>query len=139
MKDVSRRSFLAGACGLIAIGGVSALPAAAQTAVRKLPDGRVEVTLKSVPELATVGGAVAIGSVKGIPVAITRTGRSTYKAMSLRCPHLGVTVNRSDIGWTCSAHGSEFESDGDLVQGPATRGLSRIPMSAVRKGKVIVG
>jgi Rieske Fe-S protein len=139
MKDVSRRSFLAGACGLIAIGGVSALPAAAQTALRKLPDGRIEVTLKSVPELASVGGAVAIGNVKGVPVGLTRTGSSGYKAMSLRCPHQGVTVNRSDIGWTCFAHGSEFESDGDLVRGPATRGLSRIPVSAVRKGKVIVG
>lgn len=139
MTDVSRRSFLAGACGLIAIGGVSALPAAAQTAVRKLPDGRVEVTLKSVPELASVGGAVAIGNVKGVPVAITRTGPSEYKAISLRCPHQGVTVKRSDTGWNCFAHGSQFESDGDLVLGPATRGLSRIPISVVRRGKVIVG
>ena len=137
MTDVSRRTVLAGACAILALGS-TALPAAAQGAVRKLPDGRLEVRVKDVPELAKVGGAVRVGNVRGTPVGVARTGPSAYRAFSLACPHQGVTVTRSSVGWTCSAHGSEFEPDGDLVLGPATRGLSKVP-SALRRGALVVG
>ena len=137
MEDISRRALLASACALLALGG-SALPAAAQSAVRTRPDGRLEVRVRDVPELASVGGAVRVGSVKGVPVAVARTGPSSYRAFSLRCPHQGVTVARSAQGWTCAAHGSQFEADGDLVLGPATTGLPRVP-AALRRGVLVVG
>lgn len=140
MSDVSRRGFLATACGLAALGaaGASALPAAAATAVRTLPDGRLAVRVASVPELAQVGGAVRIGSVKGTPVGVARTGPRTYVAFNLRCPHQGVPVARSDEGWSCPAHGSKFEADGDLVLGPATKGLAKV-RSSLRSGTLTVG
>lgn len=137
MEEISRRVVLAGACSLFAL-GASALPAAAQTAMRRLPDGRVEVRVSTVPALSAVGGAVSIGSVKGVPVGVARTGPSTYRAFSLRCPHQGIPVKRSEQGWTCPAHGSQFEADGDLVLGPATRALSRIPAS-LKRGNLVVG
>lgn len=137
MTDVSRRAFLAGACSLVAMGG-AALPAAASSAVRTLPDGRLAVKVASVPELASVGGAVRIGSVKGMPVGIARTGQRTYKAFSLRCPHQGVPVAISSSGWSCPAHGSQFELDGDLVLGPATKGLTKV-RSSLRSGTLTVG
>ena len=137
MDDISRRALLVGACSLLALGGAT-LPAAAQSAVRRLADGRVEVSVSAVPELAVVGGAVSIGSVRGVPVGVSRTGPSTYRAFSLRCPHQGVPVARASQGWTCPAHGSEFEPDGALALGPATRGLSRVP-STMRRGRLVVG
>ena len=137
MEDLSRRSVLAGVCGLLAL-GASSLPAAAASGVRKRPDGKLEVNVKAIPELAAVGGAVRIGTIKGAPVAVARTGQSTFKAFNLRCPHQGVTVARSAQGWECPAHGSQFEPDGDLVLGPAIRGLSSVPTS-IRGGSLIVG
>lgn len=137
MEDISRRSILIGGCALLAL-GATALPAAAQTAVRKLPDGRLEVMLAKIPQLATIGGAVSIGTIKSEPVAVARTGPSNFKAFSLRCPHQGITVTRSANGWTCEAHGSQFKADGNLILGPATNGLARVALS-VRKGKAIVG
>jgi Rieske Fe-S protein len=137
MEDVSRRAVLAGACGLLAL-GTSVLPAAANSAVRQLPDGKLEVRLKGVPALATIGGAVSIGTIKGTPVAVARTGTSKYTAFSLVCPHQGVTVTRSAQGWLCRAHGSQFESDGDLVLGPATKSLGKIPLRRAR-GVLVVG
>lgn len=133
---VTRRALLAGACGLL-LAGVAAPPAAASTAVRTLPDGRLAVRVSRIPELAQVGGAVSVGSVKGMPVAVVRTAKG-YKAMSLRCPHQGATVKRGVTGWTCPAHGSEFTSTGSLELGPATRGLSTVP-SNLRRGTLIVG
>ena len=137
MEPISRRSFIAGVCAVVALSG-SELPAAANTAVKKLPGGRISVNLKAVPALAKVGGAAKIGSVKGVPVAIARTGTSKYIAFNLLCPHQGVTVTQNEKGWVCNAHGSEFEADGDLVLGPATSGLERVPMK-ISKGLATIG
>ena len=137
MEPISRRSFIAGVCAVVALGGTE-LPAAANTAVKKLPGGRVSVNLKAVPALAKVGGAAKIGSVKGVPVAIARTGTSNYIAFNLLCPHQKVTVTQNEKGWVCNAHGSEFEADGDLVLGPATSGLARVPMK-ISKGLATIG
>ena len=137
MEPISRRSFIAGVCAVVALSG-SELPAAANTAVKKLPGGRISVNLKAVPALAKVGGAAKIGSVKGVPVAIARTGTSNYIAFNLLCPHQKVTVTQNEKGWVCNAHGSEFEADGDLVLGPATSGLARVPMK-ISKGLATIG
>lgn len=137
MEPISRRSFIAGVCAVVALGG-SEVPAAANTAVKKLPGGRLSVNVKAVPALAKVGGATRIGSVKGVPVAIARTGTSKYIAFNLLCPHQKVTVTQNEKGWVCNAHGSEFESDGDLALGPATTGLARVPMK-ISKGLATIG
>jgi Rieske Fe-S protein len=137
MEPISRRSFMAGVCAVVAL-GAGEVPAAANTAVKKLPGGRISVNLKAMPALAKVGGATRIGSVKGVPVAIARTGSSKYIAFNLACPHQGVTVTRNESGWVCNAHGSEFEPDGDLVLGPATTGLARVPVK-ISKGLAIIG
>ena len=137
MNLISRRSFLAGTCGLLMLNGVQALPASANSAVKKLSNGRLSVQLARIPALATIGGSVAIGMIKGKPVAISRTGDKTYIAFSLSCPHQGVPVEKTETGWICEAHGSEFEPDGDLVLGPATTRLKRIPMKVTRNTAVV--
>jgi len=38
----------------------------------------------------------------------------------------------------CPAHNSEFEGDGDLVLGPATTGLARVPIK-VSRGVATIG
>jgi Rieske Fe-S protein len=137
MEPISRRSLFAGICAVVALAG-SEVPAAANAAVKKLPGGRISVNLKAVPALAKVGGATRVGSVKGVPVAIARTGTSKYIAFNLLCPHQAVTVIRNEKGWVCNAHSSEFEADGDLVLGPATTGLARVPMK-ISKGVATIG
>jgi Rieske Fe-S protein len=131
MEPISRRTLFTGACAILAIGGAE-VPAAANAAVKKLSGGRLSVDLKAVPALAKVGGATRIGTVQGVPVAIARTGTSKYIAFNLKCPHQGITVTRNENGWVCSAHLSEFEADGDLVLGPATTGLARVPIKVSR-------
>jgi glycine/D-amino acid oxidase-like deaminating enzyme len=43
------------------------------------------------------------------------------------CPHLGGIVNWNDADqcWECPLHGSRFAPDGTILEGPATRGLTR--------------
>lgn len=134
---VSRRTMLAATCGLLLLGIGTAPPAAASTAVKTLPDGRLSVRVARVPQLARIGGAVSIGNAKGVPVAVVRTSNG-YRAISLRCPHQGVTVKRDETGWICPAHGSEFVPNGALELGPATTGLATV-VSTFKKGTLIVG
>lgn len=136
--EINRRALLTGACALLALTGLGAFPALASTEVKKLGNGRVSVKLKGLLELSKVGGSVGIGNVKGIPVAITRTGTSSYIAFSLSCPHQGVSVSREGNGWVCGAHGSEFKTDGALVAGPATTSLPRVPIK-ILKGVATIG
>ncbi len=46
-------------------------------------------------------------------------------AVSLRCTHLGCLLrfNAAERSWDCSCHGSRFDVDGAVLEGPATRPL----------------
>lgn len=137
MESISRRSLFAGACAVIALGG-SEVPAAAIAVVKKLPGGKLSVKLADLPALSAVGGAMRIGSIKGVPVGIARVGTNKYTAFNLRCPHQGITVTKTESGWMCKAHNSEFENDGDLLLGPATTGLIKVPIK-VSRGVATIG
>lgn len=49
------------------------------------------------------------------------------------CTHLGCLYNWSDQEnkFICPCHGSQFEKDGDYIQGPAPRSLDRFVVQAV--------
>ncbi len=137
MTELSRRALLSGACAVLLLGSAQA-SAVANPAIKKLRGGKLSVRLKDLAALATVGGAARIGSIKGIPVGIARTATNKYVALDLRCPHQGATVDRTEQGWLCNVHLSEFESDGDLLLGPATRGLKKIAIK-VSRGVAVIG
>lgn len=69
------------------------------------------------------------GVVSGAPWALE--ARSVVDGVEHRvspvCPHLGgiVNWNDSDESWECPLHGSRFAPDGTLLEGPATRDLTR--------------
>jgi len=58
------------------------------------------------------------------PVAVSTVDGVT-RSVSAVCPHLGGVVrwNDEERSWDCPLHGSRFAPDGELLEGPATRGL----------------
>jgi len=52
--------------------------------------------------------------------------------VSLRCTHLGCLVrfNGAERSWDCPCHGSRFDIDGSVLEGPATRPLGRLDPNA---------
>ena len=137
----TRRDFLKSACGVaaLAIGPVLlADEAAAADGIVRKANGQVVVTVAKVPTLGKVGGAVNLGTVKGSPVAIVRTGSAAYRAINLSCTHQGTTVLRSGADWKCPSHGSQFRTDGTFISGPAGRSLNTV-RAALKSGKLTVG
>jgi glycine/D-amino acid oxidase-like deaminating enzyme/nitrite reductase/ring-hydroxylating ferredoxin subunit len=60
-------------------------------------------------------------------VGVYRDPRGAVHAVSLRCTHLGCLLrfNAAERSWDCPCHGSRFDVDGAVLEGPATRRLTR--------------
>lgn len=71
------------------------------------------------------------------PIFVHRAGDGSYTAVSTRCAHRGCQVQREGERLACPCHGSEYELDGDLLQGPADRALRRF-RTRVRDGSVLI-
>ncbi|MBA3328777.1 MAG: FAD-dependent oxidoreductase [Solirubrobacterales bacterium] len=70
------------------------------------------------------GGVVRDGLGKK---GVYRDEAGALHAVSLRCTHLGCLVrfNAAERTWDCPCHGSRFDTDGAVLEGPATRPLER--------------
>ncbi|GAB2717408.1 FAD-dependent oxidoreductase [Streptomyces bullii] len=72
-------------------------------------------------------GEGAVVRVDGHRLAVYRDDAGALHAVSARCTHLGclVSFNGAEKAWECPCHGSRFDTDGKVIQGPATRPLER--------------
>jgi Rieske Fe-S protein len=95
--------------------------------------GGLVVNLAAWPALNTVGGvAGSVGNVNGGPVAVVRTGASSFSAFSMVCPHAGTTINVvNSASFRCPNHGALFNASGaNLPNSPQrTDDLTRLTVS----------
>ncbi|MEU0738746.1 FAD-dependent oxidoreductase [Streptomyces sp. NPDC006134] len=72
-------------------------------------------------------GEGAVVRAGGDRLAVYRDEAGALHAVSPRCTHLGCLVgfNAAERAWECPCHGSRFDTDGKVIQGPATRPLER--------------
>lgn len=72
-------------------------------------------------------GDGAVVRVSGERCAVHRDEAGQLHAVSARCTHLGclVAFNRAEKAWECPCHGSRFDFEGRVVQGPAQQPLER--------------
>ena len=72
-----------------------------------------------------------------IPAVIYRTAQG-FLAYSLICTHLGCTLEEDGIGFSCPCHGSEFDSEGKVIQGPAQDDLPPLELEVTESGDLLV-
>lgn len=66
-----------------------------------------------------VGSGVIVGE-----VVVTQPSAGVFKGFSAKCTHAGCTVNKVAEGTIdCPCHGSKFNLDGSVANGPATKPL----------------
>jgi Rieske Fe-S protein len=68
-----------------------------------------------------------------IPAILLRSEKG-FTALSLICTHLGCTVGQSTNGFACPCHGSQFDSHGNVLHGPATQKLQSLRVEQMLDG-----
>jgi len=61
-----------------------------------------------------------------------------FSAMSLACTHLGCTLEQKADMYSCPCHGSQFDENGKVLHGPATKGLTILRVEENDLGHVIL-
>ena len=88
---------------------------------KKEDENKVDFTLDiSSGPLATNGGSLIKDG-----VIVARTTDGSFLAVSSACTHQGTTINyvSTSNSFNCPNHGAQFDSNGNVTQGPATSKL----------------
>ncbi len=123
---LGRRAFLsqsvlaAAAAALAACGGGGGDGATAPSTVGS------SIRVGAYPALASTGG-IALLTVNGAPLAVIRTGTSSFVALSRVCPHQGSIINTSTEGFLCPGHGARFDPTGTWIGGERTSNMRAYP------------
>jgi Rieske Fe-S protein len=120
-------------------------PPAADTFAREDPKAAEEYAHWLTPgEVSTVeeikpgmGAVIRRGRSK---LAVSRDANCRLHVCSAVCSHLGCIVswNSTENTWDCPCHGSRFNPDGKLLNGPALGPLEKAPLfwsTKLRRGK----
>ena len=82
--------------------------------------------VESVDQIERGDGAIA--RVNGEKAAVYRDEDGQLHCLSARCTHMGciVAFNNAEKSWDCPCHGSRFDHQGAVLQGPANRPLEKV-------------
>lgn len=67
------------------------------------------------------------------PICVYHIKDDAYSALLLCCTHQGAELQVAGEQLTCPAHGSEFNKQGKVMQGPASADLRSFPVTVVNK------
>jgi cytochrome b6-f complex iron-sulfur subunit len=84
-----------------------------------ITNGVVTVPISAGSPLASSGGMALVTSTAGT-FLVSRSG-STFVAVTAQCTHESCVVsNATSSTYVCPCHGSEFDTSGKVIVGPAT-------------------
>jgi Rieske Fe-S protein len=124
--DVDRRTFVSQAA--LAAAALVLAACGDNEFIAGPPRLNASIKVGDFPALANVDGAVAI-VLDNEPVAIVRTGATTFLALSRTCPHQGGLIVANSGSWVCTGHGAQFALRGDWTGGQTTWDMQRWPTS----------
>lgn len=97
-----------------------------------------EVLLQSItlykPNTVPLGSVTFIQEIKAW---LVRDSEGIY-AISAICTHLGCTIGEGEEKFVCPCHGSEFDFNSRVLQGPATKSLPNFEVSLSEGGLIVI-
>jgi len=90
---------------------------------------RLKYSTIDIEDLVTGQGGIFEDRKSGDVMAMYRDEKGVVHKFSPSCPHLGCYVqwNCADKIFECPCHGSNFSCCGDVLHGPSTKSLSKLP------------
>jgi Rieske Fe-S protein len=85
--------------------------------------GPLTVKLTDFAALSATGGIARVDNGNGAPIALVRTGASTFLGVTMVCTHQGATIGINGSGFRCPNHGAMFSSTGAWQGGQPTSSL----------------
>lgn len=72
----------------------------------------------------------------GEKIALYKDDKGATHAVSAVCTHMGCLVhwNTAERSWDCPCHGSRFNYDGQVIQGPANQDLKAVELQDKKEG-----
>ena len=134
-KGASRRELitLGSAFGLMGLAAAGTGGALFKYMFPVVSYGTPQKFLVPIEDLPDVGDELIFDDMK---VVLRRQTETEVAAISLVCTHLGCTVNRVETGFQCPCHGSQYDSDGIVVGGPAPKTLPWLEIEVVPGGQI---
>jgi cytochrome b6-f complex iron-sulfur subunit len=134
-SNSSRREFCVHAVSFIAVGALLESCGGSPTSPSNVPslptisagvaNNTISLAVDSASPLSSVGSAALVQTSAG-NFLVAHTGQDAFNAMTAICTHEACTVERYQSGtFTCPCHGSQYNTSGGVVKGPATTSLRR--------------
>lgn len=94
-----------------------------------IDNGRIRLSRRQHPELADPRGSLRLMPAGwDDPLYLLVLDGGGLAAVSSVCTHRGCTVDPGGPGLECPCHGSQYDREGRVMRGPASRALSRYPV-----------
>jgi Rieske Fe-S protein len=131
-REHDRRAFLT-----MALAGVACAGCASASTSGIAPKAFGDVAAGKASDLR-LGSIVAVA---GAPACVARDAQGLY-AMTVTCTHSGCDISSQGTigasGLLCGCHGSEFDANGAVVNGPATQPLQHFELTIDAQGSLTI-
>ena len=127
-ESIGRRTFLVQSGILAAIAALSACGGLGGDATAPNVPSNSSIDVNNYPALANVGG-VAMVTLGSAPLAIVRSGTSSFLALSRVCPHQGGIVQLANNDFVCPVHGATYNLSGQWIGGQRASSLHQYATS----------
>ena len=125
-NELNRRDFLKKSVKTIAVGALAfssfdVLKLMAASDSIETTEGTVEkiISLADYPALSSIGGYAMITE----KIIVIRKSSSKFIAINIVCTHKKCDVDYDGSGFECPCHGSTFNGNGKVIEGPAAKNL----------------
>lgn len=134
-STVSRREFLRTSTAALGVGAfvtsagqLGCIPSTAPAMRAQLTNNRIRFET-SIPELVQIGDGVKLeNNDMEYPILLIKTSESSFVALSTECMHLGCQVRMQHTVLRCPCHGSVYDLNGGVLNGPTERSLNSFPV-----------
>lgn len=125
----TRREFLKGAAlvvgGAVGVFLTGCVSSTAPVVRVQVLSNRISVDITR-PELANVGDGIQLSADElDYPILLIRVSPDRFVALSTECMHLGCTVKKQPSVIRCPCHGSVYDLEGRVLNGPTEQPLQQ--------------